>query len=234
METTRVKSEPEPGTRPAIHLEKLEYSENRRRKEKAASYNVKYERELHKRLSSWREKRLLESLLARTGDNDRVLDVPCGAGRLSGIIARHARRLYEVDYSGEILKLARANASGYVPFVANASAFQLPFPEKAFDLALSIRLSHHIPDRQARLDHLREILRVARRHAIITYFGEESLKNRLRNLYRRFGGKKRAKHTLSRVEVERVAAEAGFRVLAARCISPALSGHYFTLLERKT
>jgi 2-polyprenyl-3-methyl-5-hydroxy-6-metoxy-1,4-benzoquinol methylase len=39
-----------------------------------------------------------------------VLDVPCGAGRLSGIIARHADKLYEVDYSREMLHLCRSNA----------------------------------------------------------------------------------------------------------------------------
>ncbi|HZN58280.1 MAG TPA: class I SAM-dependent methyltransferase [Planctomycetota bacterium] len=215
-----------------VRLEKLEYSENRRRPEKAASYNVKYERELHKRISDWREKRILEGLLARAGQCARVLDVPCGAGRLSGIIARHAEKLYEVDYSREMLHLCRSNATAYRPFIAAASAFQLPFPDGAFDLAVSIRLSHHIPTREARHDHLREVLRVARRFALVTYFGEESMKNRLRNLYRRLGGKKRAKWTLGRREVEALAAAAGFRVVRVKSISSFFSGHFFTLLER--
>lgn len=215
-----------------MRLEKIEYSENRRRPDKAASYDTKYKDELHKRLSDWREKSLLASLLKRTGLNDRVLDVPCGAGRLSPVIAAHARKLFEVDYSLEMLKLCRRNAVSYKPFTAQASAFQLPFGDRTFDLAISIRLSHHIPDRDARRDHVREMLRVSRRFVLLTFFGEESLKNRLRNLYRRLGGKKRPKHTLSRAEVAEVARSAGFRVLASKSISPALSGHFFTLLER--
>ncbi|MBI4605568.1 MAG: methyltransferase domain-containing protein [Planctomycetes bacterium] len=216
-----------------IHLEKIEYSENRKRPERAASYDTKYERELHKRLSSWRERRLVERLLDRVGRCDRALDVPCGAGRLSGLIAEHASRLYEVDYSRQMLKLCRANAGTYRPLVAAASAFQLPFPDRAFDLVVSIRLSHHIPEREARKDHLRELFRVSRRHVLVTFFGEESLKNRLRELYRRLGGRKRSKHTLSRGEVEGLAREHGFEVLDSRVISAVFSGHCFALLERR-
>ncbi len=215
-----------------MRLEKIEYSENRRKPEKAASYEVKYEKQLHKRLSDRREKSLLGSLLARTGTSERVLDVPCGAGRLSPVIARHARRLYEVDYSREMLKLCRKNAVGYTPFAAAASAFQLPFGDRTFDLVVSIRLSHHIPEHEARKDHIRELLRASRRYVLLTFFGEESLKNQLRNLYRRLGGKKRPKHTLSRVEVSQVAQAAGFRVVASKSISTVFSGHHFTLLER--
>jgi ubiquinone/menaquinone biosynthesis C-methylase UbiE len=216
-----------------VHLEKIAYSENRRRQDRAQSYDTKYERELHKRISNRRELRIIEALLGLVGRCDRVLDVPCGAGRLSGVIAEHAQRLYEVDYSREMLKLCRRNASTYVPFVINASAFQLPFPDRAFDLVVSIRLSHHIPDREARKDHLRELLRLARRHVLLTFFDEASVKNRLRNLYRRLGGKKRAKLTLSRAEVAAVARDGGFRVLASRSISSIFSGHAFTLLERQ-
>lgn len=216
-----------------VRLEKIEYSENRRRRDKAESYNTKYERQLHKRLSDWREKRLLSKLLEPTASCDLVLDVPCGAGRLSPVIARHARQLVEMDYSGEMLKLCRSNASGYRPWVAAASAFQLPFADATFDLVVSIRLSHHIPQHEARQDHVREMLRVSRRWVLLTFFGEESLKNRLRNLYRKFGGKKRAKLTLRRAEVAQLAQAAGFRVVISRGISPVFSGHYFTLLERR-
>ena len=197
-----------------MRLEKIEYSENRRKPEKAASYDTKYQKELHKRLSDWREKNLLESLLRKTGIQEIVLDVPCGAGRLSPVIAEHARRLFEVDYSLEMLKLCRKNAVTYTPFTAQASAFQLPFADRTFDLAVSIRLSHHIPDHEGRKDHVREMLRVSKRFVLLTFFGEESLKNRLRNLHRSLGGKKRAKLTLRLSEVEELARGASFRVVA--------------------
>ena len=217
-----------------VRLEKITYSENRKKPERAASYNTKYERELHKRISMWRERRLLNDLLDMAGKVDRALDVPCGAGRLSPLMAERARDLFEVDFSREMLKLCRRNAVAYRAIVAAASVFQLPFPDASFDLVLSIRLSHHIPLHEARLDHLRELFRVSRRFVLVTFFGEESVKNRLRNLYRRLGGRKGAKLTLSKAEVRALAAERGFRVVAMRSISRVFSGHYFTLLEKPT
>ncbi len=216
-----------------VRLEKIEYSENRRKPEKAASYDKKYERQLHKRISDWREKRLLSALLGSTGRHELALDVPSGAGRLSEIIARHTATLCEVDYSLEMLRLCRRNASSYRPLAAVASVFQLPFGDLAFDLVVSIRLSHHIPDLEARRDHLRELFRVSRKFVLLTFFGEESWKNRLRNLYRRLGGRKRAKLTLSLQDVGDLARKAGFRIVNVRSLSSVFSGHFFTLLERQ-
>jgi SAM-dependent methyltransferase len=211
---------------------KITYSENRRRADKAASYDVKYERELHKRLSNWKEKRLIASLLADTGRLERMLDVPCGAGRLSGVLARHAEKVFEVDYSREMLKVCRRNASGYESRFAEASAFDLPFGDGTFDMVVSIRLSHHIPDRAARLAHLRELFRSSRRYVLATFFDENTLKNRLRTLHRKVGRGKRPKHTLTMDEVSRVAEESGFRVLRSRRLSSLFSGHCFTLFTK--
>jgi SAM-dependent methyltransferase len=209
------------------------YSVGRRRSEKAASYDTKYDRELHKRISKRREKRLLEAILARTGENERLLDVPSGTGRLSDVLARHGERLYEVDYSLEMLRLCRKNCAAYQPRLAEATALRLPFADGTFDLAVSIRLSHHLPEREARLAHVRELLRVSRRCALITFFDEGSWKNRLREARRRFlASGKRPKYTLRRDEVRRVAAEQGFRVVGFWPLSRLFSGHDFALFER--
>jgi len=211
---------------------KIEYSENCRKLERALSYDTKYEREFHKRLSDRREKALLRSLLEMTGRHDRLLDVPCGAGRLSGIISAHAGQVFEVDYSREMLHLCRKNADSYRPLLLAASAFQLPFPNGAFDMVISIRLSHHIPDREGRLQHLSELFRTARSYVPFTFFAEESWKNRLRNLHRRLGGTKRAKYTLSVKEVEALGRKHGYAPVASKSISQLFSGHYFTLLKK--
>jgi SAM-dependent methyltransferase len=212
--------------------EKVAYSENRRRPEKAASYNVKYETKLHKRVSDRREKRLLAAILDSTGRHERLLDVPSGAGRLSGVLSRYADRIYEVDYAREMLKLCRANARGYEPRVAAASALTLPFADRSFDLVASVRLSHHLPDRARRLEHLGELLRVSRRYVLFTFFDSASLKNRLRELRRSLGAKVRSKWTLRREDVEDLARGRGFVVKETRSLSRLFSGHTFALLER--
>jgi SAM-dependent methyltransferase len=210
------------------------YSEGRRRAEKAASYDTKYDREFHKRISKRREKRLLDAILARTGANDRLLDVPSGTGRLSDVLAHHGERIYEVDYSLEMLRLCRENGAEYQPRLAEATVLRLPFADRAFDLAVSIRLSHHLPEREARIAHVRELLRVSRRCALITFFNEGSWKSQLRETRRRyFASGKRSKYTLRRDEVRRVAAEQGFRVVGFWALSRLFSGHDFALFERE-
>jgi len=216
-----------------LRTDKIEYSEHRRTREKALSYSTKYDRKLHKRISQWRESRLLDAILRRTGHSGRILDVPSGPGRLSGVIAAHGERIFESDYSVEMLKLCRRQACGYEPLPAAVTAFQLPFRSRSFDLVVSIRLSHHIPDRSGRIEHLREMMRVARRFVLATFFGEETLKNRLHQLGNRLRRlKKRPKLTLCRAEVEGLARNEGFRTVCCKSLSSLFSGHYFVLLER--
>ena len=213
---------------------KIRYSENLRRVDKAASYNTKYDGELHKRISDRREKRLLERILSTVGRQETLLDVPCGAGRLSPVIARFADQVYEVDYSHEILKLCRENAphANYTPFFANASALSLPFGDDVFDLVVSIRLSHHFPRTEERLAHVRELCRVSRRFVLVTFFGTESIKNRLRAARRMLGSRKRGKFTLHHRDVAGVAEECGYRLRDSWALAPFFSGHYFAMLER--
>ncbi len=216
-------------------MKTMRYSENLRRRQQAESYNTKYEREFHKRVSDRREKKLLAQILTASGQHDTILDVPCGAGRLSGVIARHANRLFEVDYSHEMLRLCRTNSmrSGYTALLANSTVFSLPFADRSFDLVVSIRLSHHIPEAAARERYLREICRVAKRQVLFTFFGEESWKNRLRNLRRALGSSKRGKMTLHHRDVRRIAEECGFRWRRSWALAPFFSGHYYALLERE-
>jgi SAM-dependent methyltransferase len=77
---------------------------------------------------------------AAIGERDRVLDVGCGNGQLTRSAARRARHASGVDLSNPMLTRARARAAA--EGVANVSFEQgdaqvHPFPEAAFDVALS-------------------------------------------------------------------------------------------------
>lgn len=216
-----------------LRRERIRYSEARATRDAALSYQTKYDRELHKRVSNRTERALLERILADVGPVERLLDVPSGAGRVSDILARRAGRIYEFDYSREMVRLVRSSARGHEPRVGVATVFNLPFRDRSFDLVVSIRLSHHIPDRDGRHWHVRELLRVSDGHVLLTYFDADSLKNRLRELRRRLGSRKRGKHTLRHSEILDLAREGGFEAAGVWRLSRLFSGHAFLLLRRR-
>ena len=58
-------------------------------------------------------------------------------------------------------------AAAYVPFVQTGNAKHLPFPDKSFDVVISINTVHNLPLEECK-QALREIQRVARKGAFIT------------------------------------------------------------------
>ena len=206
------------------------YASQQRTAEQAESYSTKYEREFHKRVSSYFERRAIRRALAATGlESGVVLDLPCGAGRLTPLLQPVAAHLVSSDYSGEILKIFQ---SRYDSPCFEGNAFQLPFADQALDLVFSARLSHHISDPQRRADYLSEIMRVSAGWVVVTIFDRASLKNRLRELRRKFNSK-RPKNAFSRAEVAELADAAGFTIQTRFPVSRLASGHLYYVLGRK-
>jgi SAM-dependent methyltransferase len=205
------------------------YAGARRHEERAESYATKYDRELHKRISSYFERRAIRRALAITGVREAtVLDVPCGAGRLTPLLLPVSSLLVSCDYSPAMLQVFR-RAHREPCFVG--SAFDLPFADRAFDVVFSARLSHHIASDERRADYLREVMRISAGWVIATIFDRDSLKNRLREFSRRFSGK-RSKHTFARGDLEKIAGSASFTVAAGLPLSRLASGQVFYVLRR--
>jgi len=148
-----------------------------------------------KRLETWRVAR------AAAGGR-RVLDVPCGAGRRDALVS--------CDRSAGMLALARE--AGRRGVRADVSA--LPFRDGAFDVALCVRLLHHL-DAPARRGVLRELRRVARR-AVVTYFGTRGVKA----LRRRARTRPRTRRGVPGEEFAADCAAAGWRVESDEAMIP--------------
>src|SRR5262245_29663190 len=205
------------------------YAGARRQRERAESYATKYDRELHKRISSYFERRAIRRALAITDARSAtVLDVPCGAGRLTSLLLPVASRLVSCDYSPAMLDVFREtwNEPCFV-----GSAFDLPFADRAVDVVFSARLSHHIASDARRADYLREIMRISATWVIVTIFDRSSLKYRIRELSRRFR-RKRSKHGFARADLDWIAREQGFAVAARFPLSRLASGQVFYVLRR--
>lgn len=197
----------------------------------AERYKAVYDERLGRKLSDRLERRLYGRFLAHLGPCETILDLPCGAGRLFSLLSAHAPRVIEADWSGTMLALDRADHDGRAAGYVRCSALEIPLRARAVDLAVSIRLSHHLTSPEARLAHLAELFRVADRGVIVSWFSATSFKNRLRELRRRFDGR-RSKNTLTYEQVRTQSAAAGFREVASAPLSRLTSGHVFSLFER--
>jgi ubiquinone/menaquinone biosynthesis C-methylase UbiE len=149
--------------------------------EGAAAYREKHERSLLRRIASRRERSLFDRALAQAAAYGKVLDCPCGAGRLSPVLLRRAVRLVGADLSAAMLGEAHALAStvgAHRLALVRAPAEALPFPDGAFDVAVCSRLLHHLTDPGARAKVLHELARVASRWVVLSFQDATTRKRR--------------------------------------------------------
>lgn len=89
--------------------------------------------------------------------NDRVvLDVGCGTGYGTAMLAEHARNVAGIDYSKAAIKFARQRYAK--PDFSVMDAHHLRFPDAAFDFVFSSENFEHLANQGAHLLELRRVL----------------------------------------------------------------------------
>jgi ubiquinone/menaquinone biosynthesis C-methylase UbiE len=124
------------------------------------------------------DRRALRKTLLREIERDdlrefSVLDVGCGSGELLRIIAEFAEAterkasLTGIDLNPISSSTTRSASQKFPEIVSvQGDALRLPFPDDAFDFAVSSLFFHHLTDEQI-LIALKEMSRVARRGIIV-------------------------------------------------------------------
>lgn len=110
----------------------------------------------------------LETLLAMLdvaiGASDDVLDIGCGVGRLSRVLAGRAHHVYGLDISAEMIARARElNAALHnVDWLVGDGVSLAPLKDASVDAIVSHVVFQHIPDPEITLGYVREMGRVLR------------------------------------------------------------------------
>jgi ubiquinone/menaquinone biosynthesis C-methylase UbiE len=101
----------------------------------------------------------------------RVLDLGCGAGRVTRALAEVFGEVHGVDVSGEMVKLARrALADWPTTFVHQNNGMDLSvLGDLQFDFAYSGIVFQHIPSREVIENYVREVYRVLRPGALFKF-----------------------------------------------------------------
>jgi spore coat polysaccharide biosynthesis protein SpsF (cytidylyltransferase family) len=90
--------------------------------------------------------------------DDVVLDIACGSGEGSGILARRCREVYGCDLSGEVVAEASARGISNARFdVQDGCA--LTYPDGLFSVVVNSNTLEHVNDDEAMLRSLHRVLR---------------------------------------------------------------------------
>jgi len=114
------------------------------------------------RQSFWKE---LEMLKDYVKEGEKVLDIGCGNGRLFQILKDKNIEYTGIDFSKNLIELAKKKYPEGNFLVANA--LNLPFKENTFDKVFLIAVLHHIPSKELRSQVLKEAKRVLKPQGLL-------------------------------------------------------------------
>jgi SAM-dependent methyltransferase len=125
------------------------------------------------------EKTLAEEILTDLGNicqgkapgEMRVLEIGCGAGRVTRALGRFFGEVHAVDVSGEMVQLAKQALKDQPnAFVYQNNGKDLTvIPDIAFDFAFSSIVFQHIPSREIIENYVREVNRLLRPGALFKF-----------------------------------------------------------------
>lgn len=111
----------------------------------------------------------------------RVLEIGCGAGRVTRALAKIFGEVHAVDVSGEMIKVARAALASYpnVFLYQNNGKDLSVVPDLTFDFAFSTIVFQHIPSRDVVENYVREVHRLLRPGGLFKFQvqGDSSVSN---------------------------------------------------------
>jgi ubiquinone/menaquinone biosynthesis C-methylase UbiE len=101
----------------------------------------------------------------------RMLEIGCGAGRLTLALSNIFGEVHAVDVSGEMIARARAALAGrtHVHLYRNNGCDLSVLPDVEFDFAYSAIVFQHIPSREIIENYVREVGRLLRPGALFKF-----------------------------------------------------------------
>jgi ubiquinone/menaquinone biosynthesis C-methylase UbiE len=121
---------------------------------------------------------------------ESVLDLGTGTGRILELLAPHARQLWGLDQSRDMLAIARANLDQHKikhAQVRQADIYELPFSDATADLISIHQVLHFLDDPQSALLEARRVLTPGGEIIIVDFAPHEHEDLRIAHAHRRLG-----------------------------------------------
>jgi len=157
------------------------------------------------------EMRLIARAFKHIPRKHRVLDIPCGGGRVMIYLARKGYAASGADLSEPMIAIARESISHarLSCAVEQQDIEKLTYGNGQFDTIVCFRLFHHFPNVEIRQRVVSELCRVAGQYVVLSYFSPWSVQS----VRRKLSGKDPDRFATSLSEVEAYFRHAGFRLV---------------------
>lgn len=96
--------------------------------------------------------------LLQPNQNEIILDLGCGAGRLTNDISKKAKKVYGVDYSQEMIDSARKDFKD-IEFSKADAQLSLNYPKQTFDAIFSNAALHWMMDAENVIKNIHKVLK---------------------------------------------------------------------------
>jgi ubiquinone/menaquinone biosynthesis C-methylase UbiE len=185
----------------------------------------------------WRnepEMALLEPALRLFVPGSKVLDAPCGAGRVSVRLCELGMRVTALDIAPAMIERTREKLRGFGAEnrVTSGDLEHLDFPDGAFEGAVCFRFFHHLPTPQLRQQVISELCRVSRRYVVMSFYHPVSLHNLKRYVQSRWLGRPQRRFPIAPRDLAALFARHSFRQVLVSAQRKYLSTLWLAAFQR--
>jgi SAM-dependent methyltransferase len=185
-----------------------------------------YPSEFNRSFRQQRERRCLVQLIGGIPAGSLVLDLPCGTGRVTRLIAEAGHRVIAGDSSLAMVEATRAHLLPRFPELTAQvmDARDTRLAGQCVDAVVCNRLLHHLPDAASRIAVLQELARVSRGPVIVSFSCSFGLDVVIQRSMRRLQGRQlRHYHPISLQQFRSEFVAAGLQPVASRSVLWGLS-----------
>lgn len=203
----------------------------------AEEYDLKRFTSFKGRLVDKMEKELVNRAIkmAQVVPPAKILDLPCGTGRLTRFLAEKGYQVTGVDISQAMIKQSEKNIKNSSIeqlvhfFIGDAES--LFFQDSFFDIGVSLRLFGHLPMAN-RLSVLKELSRISKSYIIVAYYHKNSFQNFMRKYMR--AQKKIPWYPVDLRQISEELASANLKIVKKFFIFPCISETVVILARKQT
>ena len=199
----------------------------------AVEYDKRRFSSISGRIFNYLEKRMVGKCFREVPKAQRIVDVPCGTGRLAEALLKHGYSVHGIDISEEMLLVAKQRLGAYGPRFTTevADVKHLPARVALYDGALCARVLMHFPlDQQ--IEFLTGVARLSRSVVVINHSVDSSYQRLRRRLKRLLGHQASALHPISSKDVRVLLKSAGLREVKRKRLLPIISEALYIVAEK--